>query len=85
LKKCDFLPGTAILLKKAVNLDIFRTSPSFQILKLNWKRHLADDSGAGRRAKATAFAQSPICHLQLACPDLGARFAVTSSIFTFRP
>jgi hypothetical protein len=25
------------------------------------------------------------CQLQLACPDLGTRFTVTSSIFTFRP
>jgi hypothetical protein len=32
-KKCDFLPGIAILLKKTVNLDNFPSSPSCQIFK----------------------------------------------------
>jgi hypothetical protein len=38
LKICDFLPGTAILLKETVNLENFPSSPSCQIFKLGEAR-----------------------------------------------
>jgi hypothetical protein len=38
LKICDFLPGTAILLKETVNLDNFPSVANWQIFKLGEAR-----------------------------------------------
>jgi hypothetical protein len=37
--KSNFVPGFSILLEATVDLEMFQSLPSWQILRLDWKRH----------------------------------------------